>query len=122
MKKTNDLIEYLANSRKVKFAKMDVKELLDGIVEYFQECAEKQEELKVRGFGKLHFVPIPAREISEYTDKQGNYHEPKSLPPAIKINFRLAENIRRYGQINSRKNIPSQEDFDEDETLDNIED
>lgn len=122
MKKTNDLIEYLANGRKVKFAKMDVKEILDGIVEFFEECAENQEVLKVRGFGVLSYVPIPAREVSGYTDKQGVFHEPKSLPPAIKINFRLAENIRRYGSINSRKNIPSQEDFDEKETLDNIED
>lgn len=122
MKNTNDLIDYLANGREVKFAKMDVKELLDGIVEYFESCASSQEELKIRGFGKLTYVPIPAREISSYIDKQGIYHEAKSLPPAIKINFKLAENIRRYGSINSRKNLASQEYFDEEETLDNIED
>jgi nucleoid DNA-binding protein len=121
MKKTNDLIEYLANGRKVKFAKMDVKEILDGIVEFFEECAENQESLKVRGFGFLSYIPISARDISGYTDKQGVYHEPKKLPPAIKVNFRLAENIRRYGSINSRKNIQLEEDFGDDETLDEIE-
>lgn len=122
MKKTTDLIEYLANGRKIKFAKMDVKEILDGIVEFFEECAENQEVLKVRGFGVLSYIPIPARNISGYTDKQGVYHEPKSLPQTIKINFRLAENIRRYGQINSRKNVSLQENPDENKTLDNIED
>lgn len=120
MKKTNDLLNYIAKSRR--FTKEDVKIIIEALIEYMEICAEKQETLKVRGFGVLSYVPIPARNVSGYTDKQGEYHEPKKLPPAIKINFRLAENIRRYGQINSRKNIPSQEDFDENETLDNIED
>lgn len=122
MKNTNDMIEYLANGREIKFAKMDVKELLNGVVEYFEECAKNGDELKIRGFGKLTYVPIPPRTISSYTDKNGFFHEEKNLPSAIKINFRLAENIRRYGQINSRKNVSLQEDFDEEETLDNIED
>jgi len=120
MKKTNDLLNYIAKSRR--FTKEDVKIIIEALIEYMEICAENQEVLKVRGFGILSYVPIPARNISGYTDKQGEYHEPKKLPPAIKINFRLAENIRRYGSINSRKNILLQEDFDENETLDNIED
>jgi nucleoid DNA-binding protein len=119
MKKTNDLLNYIAKSRR--FTKEDVKIIIEGLIEYMEICAENQEVLKVRGFGKLSYVSIPAREISEYIDKQGNYHEPKSLPPAIKVNFRLAENIRKYGSINSRKNIQLEEDFDDDETLDEIE-
>jgi nucleoid DNA-binding protein len=120
MKKTNDLLNYIAKSRR--FTKEDVKIIIEALIEYMEICAENQEVLKVRGFGVLSYVPIPARNISGYMDKQGVFHEPKKLPPAIKVNFRLAENIRRYGQINSRKNISSQEDFDENETLDNIED
>lgn len=120
MKNSNDLLEYVSKTKR--FTKGDVKLILDGIVEYMEICAENQEVLKVRGFGVLSYIPIPARNISGYTDKQGEYHEAKKLPPAIKINFRLAENIRRYGSINSRKNILLQEDFDENETLDNIED
>lgn len=120
MKKTNDLLNYIAKSRR--FTKEDVKIIIEALIEYMEICAENQEVLKVRGFGVLSYVPIPAREVSGYTDKQGVFHEPKSLPPAIKINFRLAENIRRYGSINSRKKLSSQEDFDENETLDNIED
>lgn len=120
MKKTNDLLNYIAKSRR--FTKEDVKIIIEALIEYMEICAENQETLKVRGFGVLSYVQIPARNISGYMDKQGVFHEPKSLPPAIKVNFRLAENIRRYGQINSRKTIPSQEDFDENETLDNIED
>lgn len=119
---TNDLIEYLANGRNVKFAKMDVKEFLNGLVEFFESCAEQNEEIKIRGFGKLTFVPIPERTISEFVDKKGIYHESKVLPPTVKVNFRLAEGIRKRGQLNIRKNISLEEDFDENETLDNIED
>lgn len=120
MKNTDDLITYISKSRR--FTKEDVKIILESLIEFMEICAENQEILKVRGFGKLSYVPIPARDVSGYTDKQGVYHNPKSLPPTIKVNFRLAENIRRYGSINSRKNIFLEEEFDENETLDNIED
>lgn len=119
MKNTDDLITYISKSRR--FTKEDVKIIIEGLIEFMEICAENQEEMKIRGFGKLSYIPIPAREISGYTDKQGNYHNPKSLPPAIKTNFRLAENIRRYGSINSRKNTRLEEDSGNDETLDEIE-
>ncbi len=117
-KSTDDLITYISKSRR--FTKEDVKIILEALIEFMEICAEKQEEMKVRGFGKLTYVPIPPRIISSYTDKNGVFHEEKNLPSAIKINFRLAENIRRYGSINSRKNLSSQKDFDEEETLDNL--
>lgn len=122
MKKTDDLISFIAQEKPIKFTKGDVKIFLDYLVEYFEKCAENGEELKVRGFGKLTFIPIPERTISEFVDKKGVRHESKLLPSTVKVNFRLAEGIRKRGQINSRKSISSQEDFDENETLDNIED
>lgn len=119
MKNTDDLITYISKSRR--FTKEDVKIVLEGLIEFMEICAENQEEMKVRGFGKLTYVLIPPRIISSYTDKNGVFHEEKNLPSAIKINFRLAENIRRYGSINSRKNIQLEENFDDGETLDEIE-
>ena len=120
MKNTNDLLNYIAKTRR--FTKEDVKIILEALIEFMEICAENQEVLKVRGFGKLTFIPIPERTVSEFVDKKGVYHESKILPPTVKVNFRLAEGIRKRGQLNIRKNISLEEDFDEDETLDNIED
>lgn len=92
MKNTDDLIEFVAKSRR--FTKEDVKIVLDGIVEFFETCSTNKEELKIRGFGKLHYVPIPQRKIKSFTDKNGEFHPETILPPTIKVNFKIAENIR----------------------------
>lgn len=98
MKNTDDLITYVAQAKR--FTKEDVKIILDGIVEYFEECAIKKEEIKIRGFGKLHYVPIPKRKIKSFTDKNGVFHAETEFPPTVKVNFKLAENIRIRAKIN----------------------
>lgn len=98
-KKTlDDLLNYIAKERKIRYTKEDVSIFLDGFVEYLEECVANGDELKIRGLGKLYYVPIPERTIKSFTDKTGKYHPEKVLPPTIKVNFRLAENIRNLAK------------------------
>jgi hypothetical protein len=71
---------------------------MDGLVEFLENCVAERHVLKVRGFGRLYYSPIPERRTSAYTDKFGVSHPELHLPPTTKVVFKLAENIRRLGQ------------------------
>lgn len=106
---TDEVIDYIA--KKKRFAKKDVKEILDGLIELYEDCAASGTIIKIRSFGKLHYIKIPPRKISGYTDKFGRYHEPRDLPEAIKVNFKLSENIRQLAQTFTKtENLPLDND------------
>ena len=90
--KQNEFITMLAE--RAHFTKSDTLEIYRAMVEIFEESARYGIEIKLKGFGRLHFKPIKARRISSYTDKDGNFYESKDLPPASRTLFSLAENIR----------------------------
>lgn len=82
---------------KVQFTQGDVKEILKGIIEIFEECVEQNVELKLKGFGKIKFIYIPERNVSGFYTGKGEdkvWHEPKTYAPSRKVIFTLAENIR----------------------------
>ena len=81
-------------SQRAEFTKSDTLDLYRAMVEVFEESARDGVEIKLKGFGRLHFKPIKARHISSFTDKDGNFYESKDLPPASRTLFSLAENIR----------------------------
>lgn len=74
-------------STRAHFSKKDVGIILNTIIEIFTEVARMNATLKIRSFGKLYCQDIPARK------GKGNI----DLPPAKRIVFKLAENVR-YSQ------------------------
>ncbi len=87
----DDLITELG--RRTRYAKKDVKNILDGLVELFEELVENNpvseenktiELMRSRSLGKLYVQYIPERK-----DRVG-----EMLPSTSRIIFKLSENIR----------------------------
>ena len=77
-----NLIALIAERRR--FAKKDVKEILDELVNVLEEHAVSGESITIHGLGTLKNTVIKER--------KGN--DGKMLPTAIRTNFKLADNIR----------------------------
>ena len=107
---TDDFVTLIA--KKARFTKEDVKIILDAIVEIFEDCVQDSIVLKIRSLGKLYYSKVPARTISQFTDKFGQTHEEKSLPESRKVIFKLSRNIRYSGDY-----IPPSDALDKDDDM-----
>lgn len=79
-------------AEKARFTKSDVKLIYDAMVEVFEQSVKEDTELRLRSFGKLYISHIPVR-----IGIGG-----KLFPPAKKVIFRLAENIRGLAQSTNK--------------------
>lgn len=109
---TDDIITLVA--KKKHFAKADVKDILEGFIEVFEELVSQGIIFKMRRFGQIKYQIVPARYVKAYTNRHGESFPAKDLPQTVKVLFKLAENIRML-RVDG---ISPEEDLEESETLD----
>lgn len=84
------LVRLIAN--KARFTYGDVRIILDALIEVFEESVSTETPINVRGWGKLYFQTLPERKGSKLVS------DGKKLPPAKRVVFRLAKNIREIAK------------------------
>jgi nucleoid DNA-binding protein len=85
----DQFIQILADKKG--FTKSDARALLDGVIEIFEQSVKDETSISIRGFGHLKFQHLKERKITK-----GKYAG-TVLPPAIRVTWKLSENIRFAG-------------------------
>ena len=90
MDKINKDVLTRALAKRCNFNIGDIQDVLDGLIGILEEAVADEQEFNVRGFGKIVYGKLPARET---TDPRS--HERVQLPATNRVGFKFASNIRK---------------------------